>query len=81
MILCLFMNYLQIVDCDEIADYYNLHYLELFVMVPEIPKYRGKISVSTIQVAMSMLRPEQISRFFEENFGEFQKKYGKGNST
>lgn len=57
-----------IVDCDEIADYYNFHYLELFVMVPGIPKYRGKISVSTIQVAMSMLRPEQISRFFEENF-------------
>ena len=57
-----------IVDCDEIADYYNLHYLELFVLVPGIPKYRGQLSVSTIQVAMSMLSPEQISRFFEENF-------------
>lgn len=57
-----------IVDCDEIADYYNLHYLELFVLVPGIPKYRGQLSVSTIQVAMSMLSPVQISRFFEEYF-------------
>ena len=59
-------------DACEIADFYNDHYLELFILLPRLPRYTRKISSCTFAVALRMLNAEELKKFFEQYFAKIK---------
>lgn len=55
-------------NAQDIADFYNIHYLELFITLPEVPSFKSPISATTIRTAMMLVTPEDTEKFFEEYF-------------
>lgn len=55
-------------NAQDIADFYNIHYLELFITLPEVPSFKSPISATTISTAMMLVTPEDTEKFFEEYF-------------
>lgn len=55
-------------NVQNIADFYNTHYLELFISIPDFPSFKSPISATTIRTAMTLVTPEDTEKFFEELF-------------
>lgn len=55
-------------SAQNIADFYNTHYLELFISIPDFPSFKSPISATTIRTAMTLVTPEDTEKFFEELF-------------
>lgn len=55
-------------NAQNIADFYNIHYLELFISIPNVPSFKSPISATTIRTAMMLVTPEDTEKFFEEYF-------------
>ena len=55
-------------NAQDIADFYNIHYLELFISIPDVPSFKSPISATTIRTAMTLVTPEDTEKFFEEHF-------------
>jgi len=55
-------------DAESIADFYNEHYLELFITFPEVPCFIAPMSASTIRTAMRMISADECESFFEKYF-------------
>lgn len=55
-------------NAQDIADFYNIHYLELFISIPDVPSFKSPISATTIRTAMTLVTPEDTKKFFEEHF-------------
>ena len=59
-------------DASEIADFYNEHYLELFILLPRLPKFTRGISSCTFAVALRMLNATELKKFFEQYFAKIK---------
>ena len=55
-------------NAQDIADFYNIHYLELFISLPEVTSFKYSISATTIRTALMLVTPEETEKFFEEYF-------------
>lgn len=55
-------------NAQDIADFYNIHYLELFISIPDVPSFKSPISATTVRTAMTLVTPEDTEKFFEEHF-------------
>ncbi|MDY5064119.1 MAG: hypothetical protein SPE82_05315 [Succinivibrio sp.] len=55
-------------NAQDIADFYNIHYQDLFVSIPDVPSFKSPISATTIRTAMTLVTPEDREKFFIEHF-------------
>lgn len=55
-------------NAQDIADFYNIHYLELFISIPDVPSFKSPMSATTIRTAMILVTPEDTEKFFVEHF-------------
>lgn len=55
-------------NAQDIDDFYNIHYLELFISIPDVPSFKSPISATTIRTAMMLVTPEDTEKFFVEYF-------------
>ena len=55
-------------NAQDIADFYNILYLELFITLPDVPSFKSPISATTIRTAMMLVTPEDTEKLFEEYF-------------
>ena len=51
-------------NAQDIADFYNIHYLELFISIPDVPSFKSPMSATTIRTAMTLVTPEDTEKFF-----------------
>src|SRR5574344_156505 len=61
-----------IVKSEDIVSFYRKHYPELFLLIPGIPKQEHKLSVSTINLAMTWISPEDVNDFFTAYFAQIK---------
>lgn len=55
-------------NAQNIADFCNILYLELFISIPDVHSFKSPISATTIRTAMTLVTPEDTEKFFEEHF-------------
>lgn len=55
-------------NAQNIADFYNIHYLELLITLSDVPSFKFPISATTVRTAMMIVTPEDTEKFFEEYF-------------
>lgn len=55
-------------NSQDIADFYNIHYLFFFISIPDVPLFKSPISAITIRTAITLVTPKDTEKFFEEHF-------------
>lgn len=55
-------------NAQNIAGFYNIHNLELFISIPDVPSFKSPMSAITIRTAMTLVTPEDTEKFFVEHF-------------
>lgn len=61
-------------ETSEIVEFYREHYLEFFIMAPDVPPYKYNLSETTIRTAVASLQEEQLKEFFSEFFAPLMHK-------
>lgn len=61
-------------EASEIVEFYREHYLEFFIMAPDVPPYKYNLSETTIRTAVASLQEEQLKEFFSEFFAPLMHK-------
>ena len=61
-------------EASEIVEFYREHYLEFFIMAPDVPPYKHKLSETTIRTAIASLHEDMLKEFFSEFFAPLMQK-------
>lgn len=58
----------------EIVSFYREHYLEFFIMAPDVPPFRYSLSETTVKTAIAGLKADMLKEFFSEFFSPLMEK-------